>query len=196
MDRAATTERSLRAFAKSLGVAHQTISKAVRRGRLRESVGRDGRGLPFIRNPALARKEWAAGRAQPAPTAKVARSRKRSSRPRPAVVLAPKRALRGADELDSLVAWQKECARERATQLRVVNQTRAGELLEREVVRRRLDAVLRTVRAQLQNIAPRTGAVVAAERDEGVCFRTIDDEIDRVCEGLADAIEGIMTGGE
>jgi hypothetical protein len=49
---------SFRAFAKTIGVSHQMVSKAHQRGRLSRSIGRDGAGRPCITDVALARREW------------------------------------------------------------------------------------------------------------------------------------------
>lgn len=58
------------------GVSAEAVSKSVRVGRLRRSVGREGDGRPFIADVALANEEWetngAARRASDAAAAAVA----------------------------------------------------------------------------------------------------------------------------
>jgi len=54
---------SLRAFAKLVGVTDKAVRKAIASGRLVRSVGRDDRG-PFVRDAALARREWGGGAGQ------------------------------------------------------------------------------------------------------------------------------------
>lgn len=49
---------SLRAYAKRRGVSPMAISDAVKHGRLSASVGRDENGVPKIRDPDLADREW------------------------------------------------------------------------------------------------------------------------------------------
>lgn len=49
---------SLTDYAKHRGVSKMTVSNAVRKGRLRESVAYSGAGKPKIRDVALADKEW------------------------------------------------------------------------------------------------------------------------------------------
>lgn len=51
---------TLTAYAKRRGVSPMAVSKAVKAGRLRASVGRDGAGRPTIADPAVADREWAA----------------------------------------------------------------------------------------------------------------------------------------
>lgn len=51
---------SLSAYAKRRGCSVESVSKAVRTGRLSASVVRDARNVPAIADPDLADKEWAA----------------------------------------------------------------------------------------------------------------------------------------
>lgn len=51
---------TLTAYAKRRGVSKMAVSRAVKLGRLVESVVRDARGVPSIRDPDLADREWAA----------------------------------------------------------------------------------------------------------------------------------------
>lgn len=53
-------EHSLRSFARAHGWALSSVQRAIRSGRLRESVGRDGRGRWLILDPAKALAEWEA----------------------------------------------------------------------------------------------------------------------------------------
>jgi hypothetical protein len=54
----ASAPLSLRAYARRRGVSPEAVSRAIERGRLRESVVRVG-GAPKVANPELADREWA-----------------------------------------------------------------------------------------------------------------------------------------
>lgn len=56
---------SFNAFGRLIGVSGQAVSKAVKRGRLARSVGRDGKGRRVIADVALARVEWAESTSRP-----------------------------------------------------------------------------------------------------------------------------------
>ena len=56
---------SVRAFARALGVVHKAVQKGIASGRLRDSVGWNKNGQPFIADPELAVIEWTANRTRP-----------------------------------------------------------------------------------------------------------------------------------
>ena len=106
MPRAATKTRSarlsLRAFAKRLNVSHTAVQKAIDSGRLKRSIARE-KGRPYIADPALALKEWAAGA-----------GKLRMDVPAP----------------PSLLEAQRRVAVERASALRLANRQKRGRLID------------------------------------------------------------------
>jgi response regulator of citrate/malate metabolism len=51
---------TLRELARRLGVSHTAIRKAIRSGRLEQSIRYDELGRPFVADGALAAREWEA----------------------------------------------------------------------------------------------------------------------------------------
>jgi len=58
------TPKSLRAFAKRMRCNESTVRRGIQTGRLERSVGVDAAGRPYIRDAALAAREWEENRAR------------------------------------------------------------------------------------------------------------------------------------
>jgi hypothetical protein len=185
---------SLRAFGRDRHVSLAAVQKALRSGRLSKSVGRDARG-PFIRDLALARREWAAGAAKPANGGngggrkRVHRATRAASPPSPPVVAngepAPPATPAPSVEpqVGTLVHAQLRVADQRAVALELANKRRSGELVERATVQREQFEIARMLRERILNVADRLA-------DLGPAVRTrVRAELRQALGDLADELE-------
>lgn len=140
--RKARPERlSQRALARRLGVDPKAVRKAIASGRLKASIGRDGK-----LDAAVAAKEWAAGASKPNP---------RAPGGQPA-------AGRGGP---TLTEAQRRVALERAASIRLSNRQKRAQLVPAAEVRRDAFAAARSVRDAVLGVADRVASELAAESD-------------------------------
>jgi hypothetical protein len=165
---------SLRAFGRRTRVSLTAVQKAIRSGRLRKSIGRDARG-PYVRDVALADREWAAGAAKPANGG----GKGHTGGP----ALAPVVPGAGAPEVGTLVEAQLRVADQRAAALELANRRKRGELLDAATVERENFEVARILRERILNVPDRL-----ADLDTAVRAR-IRDELRQALGAIADEIE-------
>jgi phage terminase Nu1 subunit (DNA packaging protein) len=132
------TGLSLRAFAARMGVSHPAVRKAIRSGRLKESIGDDGR----IKDAAVAEREWRAGAAKPGNNG-------------------GNGALHGDG---TLVAAQVRVAAERAIALELSNRRRRGEVHDVAACARAAFDDWRTLRDRILNVPDRLAELDPALR--------------------------------
>lgn len=173
---------SLRAFATSVGVTHPAVIKAIRGGRLKESIAKDAKGRPRIVDAALALVEWRAGAAKPAHSS--------GNGKHPPAVAPPARLTSGAlpetlNEAQLRVTFQRE------VKLELENMKARGQLLDAVEERRRDFECARTVRDNILNVPDRLAAELAAETDPGRVHARLDDELRSALEALAEALGGL-----
>lgn len=156
---------SVSALARSLGVSHTAVQKAVKSGRLRECLGRDRRGV-FVADVKLARKEWKAGATKPGKAA--------SSR---------------------LVDVQVKVATERARVLRLEADLKAGKLLDAEEVKRDVFEAARVTRDNVMNVPDRVAAELAAESDPARVHARLGDELEKALEAVGRILENQVGEG-
>jgi hypothetical protein len=180
---------SCRAFSRRISVSPEAVSKAIERGRLKECVGRDADGKPYIKDPDLAEREWNQNRSKnrdltlvtSKPTAPVA------AEPTPAPVAAPPlKAVAAAapvtaeptsdvtgdgeqGELDlrppTLIDSQTQANLERARKLRLENDVTEGRLIPADRVNKEAFEAERIVRESILNLPARISGELAAESD-------------------------------
>ena len=138
---------SLRAFAKRLKVSDMAVRKAIASGRLKKSVGKNGKGQPVITNAALAIKEWAANAAKP-----------------------------GKGTV-SLAEAQRRVAVERERGMKIANDIKEGRLIPAEQATRAGFTAARVIRDNVLNIPARVSAELAAESDAAKVFTRLDTEL-------------------
>jgi phage terminase Nu1 subunit (DNA packaging protein) len=153
---------SLRALSRTLGVSLAAVQKAIRAGRLRESVGRDGRGS-FITSSALAQREWAAGAAKPHNN--------------------------GKSGDGTLVEAQRRVALERAAALELGNRRKRGELLDADTVLREQFEAARVLRDAILNIPERLSAELASENSPQRVHAQLSRELRRALDSVAELLE-------
>lgn len=150
------------AYAARRGVAKSTLSEAIAAGRLVASVHRDARGRPFITDPDLADREWAANTdLSEAPKAVIARAAARAapaldvvevlgpSPEPPAGTDAPQPALGDLQANNAAKAyWQ-------AKRAELDYREAAGELVPARDVKARLQDVFRRCRTKLLGVPAR-----------------------------------------
>lgn len=159
---------SLGRLARKLGVSGTAVQKAVRSGRLCESVGRDKLG-PYVLDEALALREWASGAARPAAAS--------SPAPAPAQPVGPAIPAEG-----TLAAAALRLADERRAALELANRRKRGELLDAAKVEREHFEVARITRERILNVPERMAdlgpAVVKRLREElRQALASIADEV-------------------
>lgn len=161
---------SLRALARQLGVSLAAVQKAIKTGRLQQSIGRAD-GKPFVQDVALAKKEWTEGRTKAPP-------------PPPQ---APEQL-----ELDptagSLTEAQLRVALQREVQLRIRNRQDRGQLIVAETARREAFECARAVRDAVLNVPARLSAELAATSDANLVHRRLDDELRKALEAAAEVL--------
>lgn len=158
---------SLRAFGRLRRVSLTAVQKAIRSGRLRESIGRDARG-PFVANVKLAAREWAAG------ATKAANGGGKS------VAIAP---VAPRAEGPTLVEAQLRLADQRTAALELANKRKRGELLDAATVERENFEVARMLRERILNVADRLADLGPAVRAR------IRTELRQALGDLADDLE-------
>jgi hypothetical protein len=153
------TTTTIRAFAKSLGVSHTAVQKAVASGRLAKSVVRDAKGRPVIVDAGLARAEWGQ---QARPT------RARYS--------------------TTLVEAQRRVALQRARGLKLANDQKSGRLVEVSKVAREAFESARTIRDAMLNLPSRLSAELFAAPDEPTLRARLEAEIRLVLTSAGDTL--------
>lgn len=138
------------------------MRKAIKSGRLKESVGRDGRG-PFVVNTALAQREWAAGAAKPQNN--------------------------GKNGDGTLVEAQRRVALERAAALELGNRRKRGELLDADTVLREQFEAARVLRDAILNIPDRLSAELASENSPQRVHAQLSKELRRALDSVAERLE-------
>ena len=132
-----------------MGVSHPAIRKAIATGRLRRSIGHDARG-PFVRDSALAGREWKAGTSKPPNSG----GRGNGAAGRTAQPAAGGR----------LVDVQVRLAGERASALELSNRRKRGELVDAATVQREQFEIARMVRERILNVPDRLPDLAAGQR--------------------------------
>jgi hypothetical protein len=181
---------SCRAFSRRIGVSPEAVSKAIERGRLKESVGRDDDGKPYIKDPDLAEREWnqnrsknrdltlVASKSTPAmavalPAAPVAQPPLKPIAVSPVIktVDAPPAAAGDGEqgELDlrppTLIDSQTQANLERARKLRLENDVTEARLIPVELANKERFEAQRIVRESILNLPARVSGELAVETD-------------------------------
>src|SRR5262245_29839774 len=158
---------SLARFAKRLGVTPWAVGKAVASGRLSQSVGRDGRGRPFIADVGIAEREWRENRSRPTPG-------------------------RGDSKVVTLTAATLEVMQERKRKLQLENAEREGQLIDRNTVVKEAFESERIIRETILNLPARIAGEIAAETEPARVFALLDKAFRNVLDEAADAL--VATG--
>lgn len=148
---------SLTAYAKRRGVSAMAVSRAVKRGRLKESVTHDARGQPKIRDPDLADREWAANTDySEAPASVIAKAeafaRGEAAPPPPPAGDDPAPSAHEGMTLSEATATEKIW---RAKQAELKFRREAAELVPSAEVRGKLEAVFSVCRTKLLGVPSR-----------------------------------------
>lgn len=166
--RKAKAERvSLRAFGRRRSVSLTAVQKAIRSGRLRESIGRDARG-PYVADVKLAEREWSAGATKPANGGGKGHAVPPSAASPPG---------------GSLVEAQLRLADQRSMALDLANRRKRGELLDTATVQRENFEVARVLRERILNVPDRLVDLGPAVRDR------IRAELRQALGSIADELE-------
>jgi hypothetical protein len=155
---------SLRELARQRGISDKVVRKAIASGRLKESVGHDEKGRPFIRDIDLAIAELRqnAGRTSvrtegsadgSAPAGSAAESAGPTDRTARII------------SAETLVDAQRMATLERARRDRMANDLREGRLVEVEKAAKVAFEAERTIREAVLNVTARIAAELAAETD-------------------------------
>lgn len=174
-------QASLRAFARAIGVTDKAVRKAVAGGRLRDSVGKDGKGKPLIVDVTLAKAEWVRNAGRPA-RGRADDAADRSADPTHA----------GTTGASTLAEAQRLAALELARHRRLANDAREGSHVSVVKVKREAFEAMRLVREAMLNIPSRVSGELAAEADEAVVLRTLDTVIREALASTADALEATV----
>lgn len=184
---------SLTAFAAAVGVSQPAVTKAISRGRLKRSVGREG-GRPFIKDARLALEEWRAGGGRearppdpPLPSSP-APAPKRPRAPQPPAEAPGEEPPALLSAPGSLVEAQLRVAIQQETKLRLANEEKEGLLVDVAQARRQAYECARTIRDALLNLPSRLAAELAAEPDATKVHARLDEEIRLALERLAEAL--------
>jgi hypothetical protein len=184
---------SCRAFSRRISVSVQAVSKAIERGRLKESVGRDDDGRPYIKDPVAAEREWNDNKVKArrlALVVKPASPEPRAASPEPLAPLAAPPApsqvtarvpvesaiAAGEDdgqheqgELDlrppTLIDSQTQANLERARKLRLENDVTESRLIPVDLVKKERFEADRIVRESILNLPARVSGELAVETD-------------------------------
>jgi hypothetical protein len=202
---------SCRAFSRRIGVSPEAVSKAVERGRLKNSVGRDDDGRPYIKDPVLAEREWHENKskarslalvvskpadAAPAPVA---------SQPSPVLTVAatetPPDELPTARREDAepeqgdldlrpptLIDAQTQANLERARKLRLENDVTESRLMPIERVKKEGFEAQRIIRESILNLPVRVAGEIAAETDPARVQLRLEELLHEALNAAADGL--------
>jgi len=172
---------SLRAFGRLVGVKLSSVQKAIKSGRLRESV-RDGK----IVDVALADREWKAGASKPHNAGNGG-----GQRPRERVLSGTSEANGGGSAhvwsrkpRGTLVDAQLRLSDQRAISLELANRRKRGEVLDAAEVERDHFQAARTLRDRILNVPDSLGELAPAVRAR------IRDELRLALGDVADELAG------
>lgn len=158
-------------FAKRHKVSRQAVIKAIRTGRLRESVNASGE----IIDVDLADREWKANATQPANAGKPVNAGR-----------GPQRAPKPAG--DTLAEATLAVMRERQRKLELENAETEGRLIDRAtVVKERFESG-RLIREAILNIAARISGELAAETDAAKVYARLDAAHREALNAIADSL--------
>jgi phage terminase Nu1 subunit (DNA packaging protein) len=166
---------SLRALARFLNVSHTAVEKAVKTGRLKQSIAFEN-AVPYVRDLALAGREWAAG----ATKAHVSNA--------PSSAASPPSDGGPPDTEITLTRAQIQLSLQREESLKLANDEKRGRLIDAEVVRRESFDCARSVRDALLNLPDRLAGELAAEPDAAVVWRRLDEELRKGLQAAADIV--------
>ncbi len=204
----ATGGLSIRAFAKTIGVSHTAIRKAIASGRLKHSVGQEN-GQPCIKDPALAKAEWAAGAGRlprgakaevklsappalqvataetpPPPETTTVETSQAAATPVPLATSLPL----AVSTPGTLAEANMRLAYQREVQLLLENQEKRGQLIDASEAKREAYRCARAVRDAFLNIPDRLAAELAAEPDAARVHFRLDGEIRQALELLHEVL--------
>lgn len=161
----------LREFARKLKpkASLAAVQKAIKVGRLRESIGQDGRGY-FIADQAVAVREWTENAARP---------------PNPGGVTKGG----GLSPTGSLAEAQRRLVAQREIALELTNQQRQGRLVDAKEAERRYFEEGRTIREAMLAIPDRFASQLAAETSRAKVHEMLEAAILSTLTALADSLE-------
>lgn len=182
----------LRAYARHRGCSPSAVSRAIRDGRLKESVKRDERGHPKI-DADLADAEWGST----TDTGRAPISRGEADVPAAGDESEEGvRQLGGAcEQSGGLTFAEARATKEYWSMLltKLEYKKRAGELTYVEEVRRATFEIMRSLRNCIQGIPSRTAARLAATSEEHGCYTLLMEEINEILNDFADSLEKATT---
>ena len=168
------------------GGSHVAVGKAIKTGRLRDSVryiGEEGKRRPTI-NPELADREWDENTSRErSPSAPQATTPPRKG----GQVVAFGAEGEGTDERPRLIDRQVELAGVRAELMRLELSRKRGELLPRDEVEREAAELAALIQTRLLQFANRLTPVVARLDSERECRTAIEAEVHALLEALFQA---------
>lgn len=165
----------VRAYARQRGVSPEAVSKAIKAGRLAESVTYDAKGNPKI-DPTVADQEWGAFTH---PTHGGVRSPK-AEKPVEDEISAPKGNAAATFAQSRAV---KEAYLARLAKLEF--EEKSGLLVNADAVKNEAFKLARIVRDGILNIPDRLSAELAAESDTFTVHKRLTDELRKALEALA-----------
>lgn len=190
---------SVRKFAVEIGVSHTAVWKALKTGRLIESVHRDAAGKFKGIDSELGPEEWTANCTKPV-SRRVAEQNKEPE-PRPAPVYAapgqvPAPELEPAFEAEpspiensaGLPSYSESRALRENYQAKIsklVFEEKMGQLVSADDVKTRAFEVSRLVRDTVLNLPSRISAELAAETNPDLIYATLTRELTQALDGLS-----------
>lgn len=174
---------SLRGLAREIGVDDKTIRKGIKSGRLRDSIGHTGDGVPFVIDLELAKQEWTSNGGQVRAGVRIATSAPAAGR------VGTTRDDSSGPAVVTLVDAQRAATIQRERKLRIDNDVAEGRLVPVDVVAKEAFTSGRTIRESMLNIPARLSGELAAETDAGKIFVMLDAAIRDALNSAATALE-------
>ena len=166
---------SLRAFAREIGVSEAAVRKAIRSGRLKDSLGKTAKGAPVIVDPPLAEREWTA-----------------SSKTAFGVRTSGAQAAEPVDGMlipaSTLIEAQRGATIQRERKLRIENDVAEGRLIPIERVTKEAFDVQRTIRENILNLPARIAGELAAESDAARVYLRLEAALREALNTTADLL--------
>lgn len=166
----------MRGLAKRVGVSETAIRKAVKSGKLKESVVYQN-GHPVVLDMDRACDEWQ--------RQCVRDTRTSDAEAETGIVISA----------STLVEAQRLATIERARKLRMENDLREGGLVELAKVNREAFESMRIVREAILNIPARIASELAAETDPGRVYLRMDAALREALNSVAEQLETVAVNG-
>ena len=164
-------ELSVRAFARRTGVSHVAVLKAIRIGRLKQSIRRRD-GTPVIVDVACADREW----------------RDNASRTPPATPKTRKKPPAEPTSGPTLTEATRQVTMERQRKLAMENAVASGQLVAKTAVVKEAFEAERIIREAILNLPARIAGELAAESDANRVSAKLDAALREALTAASDAL--------